>query len=92
MENDAQMRSFIRIHSQRAWISLKLPDLIPIISINSIGMLFLILCSARCEREGRKKVKRERETDERGKRDEKEAELQFIKIERKLIKIWFKLV
>lgn len=54
MENEAQMRSFIRIHSQRAWISLKLPDLIPIIFINSIGMLFLIPCTAPCERGGEK--------------------------------------
>lgn len=54
MENDAQMRSFIRIHSQPAWISLKLPDLIPIIFINSIGMLFLIPRTAHYEREGEK--------------------------------------
>lgn len=79
MENDAQMRSFIRIHSQRAWISLKLPDLIPIISINSIGMLFLIPCSARCEREGRKKVKRERQMRE-GKEMKKKQSYNLLKL------------
>lgn len=82
MENDAQMRSFIRIHSQRAWISLKLPDLIPIISINSIGMLFLILCSARCEREGRKKVKRERQMRE-GKEMKKKQSYNLLKLNEK---------
>lgn len=75
MENDAQMRSFIRIHSQRAWISLKLPDLIPIIFINSIGMLFLIPCSAHCEREGSTEVKREREGRERERYEKKQRHI-----------------